>query len=376
MTLLTINAGSSSVRLGVYELRDGVAREALRARHTLAKDFDRAEVLTASLAGFGEPVAILHRVVIGDVGDEVALRIDADVERGIEAMNPRAPLHNPAALSWIQAARSLFPRAVPIAVFDTGFFAGLPEAATEYAIPIEYRRDHGIRRRGSHGLAHRALWRRWCAARPDLPRGGRLISAQLGSGASIAAVHQGAPRDTSMGFSPLEGLVMATRCGDFDPGALLYLLQAEGVPLDELAHALSFRSGLAGLAESDARIDRLIESDRPESKLAIDVYVHRLRRYLGAYLNVLSGADGIVFGGGVGENVPGIRERALENMEWCGVLLDREANRSTVAVEGRISRRDSAVEVWVVPVDEEAEMVEGSIPLLPGVTGLHRDPRR
>ncbi len=360
MSLLTVNSGSSSARLAGHSVSGEEVRELFRRRHSLAEGLDPRETLARAMSEHGSPAAILHRVVVGGEPGQLAVRIDAEVERGIEAATPRAPLHNPVALEWIRAARAEFPDSDAIALFDTGFFAALPRAATEYALPAEYRQTHGIRRCGFHGLAHRALWRSWSRHRPDLERGGRILTLQLGSGASITALDRGVPRDTSMGYTPLEGLVMATRSGDVDPGALLHLIQHGGIDPAELGRALSTRSGLLGLSESDDRIDALMAASRPEARLAVDVYLHRIHRYVGAFLHLLGGIDGVVFGGGVGENSPEVRARVVKALSWCGAELDEEANRAAVGREGRISRRSSKIDVWVIPVDEATEMIDSA----------------
>lgn len=302
--------------------------------------------------------AVAHRVVHGGTKLTAPCVIDAAVEAEIERLAALAPLHNPRALIWLRACRALLGKAVAqVAVFDTGFYAALPEVARSYALPQQLAQNHGLRRYGFHGIAHQAMWRRWRHLRPDIAKGGRVISLQLGAGCSITAIADGAPQDTSMGFSPLEGLVMATRSGDLDPGLLLYLLREGSMTVDELDRLLNKESGLRGMAgESDMR--KLLVSNEPAAQLAVELYCYRARKYVGAYLAVLGGADAIIFGGGVGEHAPEIRERILAGMEWAGIVLDRERNHAAVGAEACISRDDSRVTVWAIAVDESQLLAE------------------
>jgi acetate kinase len=303
VNVLVVNAGSSSVRLTSF-----------RSQNRQDLHLEQEAVPEQALAQLGKPDLCAHRVVHGGEKLTAPTRIDAAVEDEIARLAPLAPLHNPAALHWIKVAREVF--GVPqVAVFDTAFFAQLPAAAATYALPRELCAQWGIRRFGFHGLAHQAMWRAWCKLRPELPDGGRVITLQLGSGCSAAAIDRGRPLDTSMGFSPLEGLMMATRAGDLDPGLLLQL----GAQMN-LEPILNHQSGLAGLAGHGGDMRAILAANDDASRLAIDVYCHRVRKYIGAYLAVLGGADGIVFGGGVGEHASLIRERITSGFDWAGKL--------------------------------------------------------
>jgi acetate kinase len=216
-----------------------------------------------------------------------------------------------------------------------------------------------LRRFGFHGLAHQAMWRAWRESQPERARGGRLISLQLGSGCSAAAIASGSPLDTSMGFSPLEGLVMATRAGDLDPGLLLHLQQVAGVGLAELAELLSQRAGLCGLAGHGGDLRAIFADGGEAARLAVDVYCHRARKYVGAYLALLGGVDAVVFGGGVGEHQPEIRARILAGMAWAGIEIDDAANQKVIGASGKISRGE--VDVAVVAVDEAAVILEQAL---------------
>jgi len=314
----------------------------------------------------GEPVmAVAHRVVHGGGRLVRPCLVDAAVEREIERMAALAPLHNPSALEWIRVCRSVLGGRVPqLAVFDTAFFADLPEVAGTYALPCALVAKHGLKRYGFHGIAHQAMWRRWAALRPDIPRGGRVISLQLGAGCSVTAIRDGQPLDTSMGFSPLEGLVMATRSGDVDPGLLLYLQRAEGLTPDRLERLLYQESGLLGIAGASADMRALLASPEPGARLAVALYCYRARKYVGSYLAVLGGADAILFGGGVGENAPEIRSRTLEGMAWAGIQLDSTRNRAAVGTSAALHAPDSKTEIHVTPVDEAAMLAEEAIALI------------
>ncbi|GBE58028.1 acetate kinase [bacterium BMS3Abin01] len=356
-SLLTINAGSSSVRLALYEYRDDRLELVARARHDGVDEADAAllrEFLGASATDVGR---VVHRVVYGGSRLGEACVIDEQVERDIERLKPIAPLHNPLALRWVRACRKVFGGDVTqVAVFDTAFFAALPEVASTYALPRTLCREFGLRRHGFHGIAHSVMLRQWRTARPDLSAAGKVITIQLGSGCSITAVDGGQARDTSMGFSPLEGLVMATRSGDLDPGLITYLQRHAGKTLEDIDHLLNEESGLKGISEQSGDMRVLLESEDAAARLAVDIYCYRVRKYTGAYLAVLGGADGVVFGGGVGENSPAVRRKILEGMDWLGISLDQDLNERAVGMDAAISASGSRIEVRVVCVDESAEM--------------------
>lgn len=366
LRLVAINTGSASVKLDAVAY-DGRRLQPLHAARYESSRCDPDAVLQDFLSLIDRPEALVHRVVHG--GDElVASRlVDGATETAVEALAPLAPLHNPVALRWIRAARALID--VPqVAVFDTAFYGGMPAVAKHYALPQPLAAASQLHRYGFHGIAHRAMWQRWRDLRPDLPGGGRVITIQLGGGSSITAIRDGVPADTSMGFSPSEGLMMATRCGDIDPGAVLHLLKLNGAtpaaaqddrPADaveaavaRVARLLNAESGLLGVSGKSADMRDLIDDDGASSRFAVELYCYRLRKYIGAYLAALGGAEGIVFGGGIGEHAPRVRSEALAGLHWCGVHLNVEANRRAVGGEARISDDDSPIDVHVVPVDE------------------------
>ena len=295
--------------------------------------------------------------------------IDTAVEQEIERLGALAPLHNPTALRWIRACREVFGTDVEqVAVFDTAFYSHLPDVAATYALPRELCQRHGLRRYGFHGIAHAALWERWQEIVGAGRAAERVISLQLGAGCSITAIDQGIAVETSMGFSPLEGLMMATRAGDVDPGLLIHLQRALGMTVDEVEQLLNHDSGLLGVSGLSGDMQRLLESDLPDARLAVDVYCHRARKYVGAYLAVLGGADTILFGGGVGENSPEVRSKILQGLEFAGVRLNESANARSIGQEACISVPSAVPQVWVIPVDEAAVIARAVL----SVTDAHR----
>jgi acetate kinase len=368
MIVMTVNTGSTSVKLAAFRpaAAAGEARappRRLAAQHLTAGGLDPAAALRGFLAQLEDrPETVVHRVVHGGTRFTGPTLLDEDARRALADLSDLAPLHNPVALRWIDAAREACGAGVThVAAFDTSFFTTLPRVAAEYALPPDLGTELGIRRYGFHGLAHEAMWRRWCELEPQLPDGGRLITLQLGGGCSMAALAQGRPRDTSMGFSPLEGLMMATRSGDVDAAIVPYLERRLGVSSERVLEMLNERSGLAGVAGSAADPHALLADGSERARLAVELYCYRARKYLGAYLAVLGSCDGIAFGGGVGEHVPEVRARILSGLEWAGIELDPAANEAARGSESRISGARSRVGVRVIPVDEELLMVRAAL---------------
>ncbi|HEX2501430.1 MAG TPA: acetate/propionate family kinase, partial [Methylomirabilota bacterium] len=285
--------------------------------------------------------AVGHRVVHGGARFTEAILIDADVLEAIEALEALAPLHNAPSLAGIRAARAALGSDVPmVAVFDTAFHAAMPEHAYRYAIPHELAVKHGIRRYGFHGLAYRSVLARYAELAGTPLEGTTLVALHLGNGCSAAAIKEGRSIDTSMGLTPLEGLVMETRSGDVDPALIGYLARVEGVPAPEVERWLNERAGLLGLSGQSRDMRDLLahEQGDPRARLAVDVFCHRARKYLGAYLAFLGGADAVVFSGGIGEHAPEVRTRICAGMEWCGLVLDAERNAAAVGREHRVTR--------------------------------------
>ena len=310
---------------------------------------------------------IVHRVVHGGSHFYEPLVVTSEIMLALEKLSPLAPLHNPQALAVMRASQvMLTKKALSIAVFDTAFFRNLP-AYTGYALPEILLKQHGIQRFGFHGLAHRFMIQHYCVLNTAHVQQRRIISFQLGNGCSVTASQDGKPVDTSMGFTPLEGLMMATRAGDIDPGLLIYLLK-NGHQLDALEDLLQHHSGLLGIAKSTANMQQLLtmqDSDE-NAKLAIDMFCYRARKYLGAYMTVLNGVDAILFGGGIGEHSAEIRQRICVNMAWCGLLLDDKRNQLASysgghvakCTETLISSEASSVRIYVISVNEELVMAE------------------
>jgi acetate kinase len=363
MIVLTLNSGSTSVKLAVYDTAASGAPARLETEHHSGAAIDARAVLSGFLQKLRSPPDVVaHRVVHGGTRFSKPIVIDDEAVAEIGKLSELAPLHNPKALEWIDVARAVcHAGTAQVAVFDTAFFTGLPRRAAQYAIPPRFAVEHAVRRYGFHGLAHEAMWRRWCELYPKLTGGGRLITVQLGGGCSITAVENGQAVENSMGFSPLEGLVMATRSGDVDPSILPYLQKRLSVTSEQLVEMLNRESGLAGVSGKTGNPSELLADGTEQSRFAVDLYCYRLRKYIGAYFAVLGGCDGIVFGGGVGEHVPEVRERALEGMAaWAGVELDPAANRAARGAEAAIHSSRSKVPVHVIPVDEELVMVRAA----------------
>ncbi len=308
--------------------------------------------------------AVGHRVVHGGERFSAPVIVDGDVESEIERLGELAPLHNPPCLAGIRSARAFFGDRVPmVAVFDTAFHRTLLPEARWYAIPRELAERHEIRRYGFHGIAHSSMAEEFATAVGKPLEELRLVTLQLGNGCSAAAVRYGASVDTSMGFTPLEGLVMGTRSGDIDPSVVAFLSEREGVSPRVVEDWLNHRSGLLGVSGRTNDMRELLAADREgddRARLAVDMFCLRVRKYLGAYLAVLEGADAVLFGGGIGEGSPEVRERVCRGMEWCGLRLSPERNRSAAGVlPGKavcISEDGSKPSVYAVGGDEETRI--------------------
>jgi acetate kinase len=366
MIILTINSGSTSVKWAAYDAAASGQPQRIGGGHSSEDE----AASHAALRGFlgtlpRKPDAVAHRVVHGGTEFTRPVLIDASVIAEIDSLSELAPLHNPTALRWITAAQEACGPNVPqVAAFDTAFFAGLPRVAGEYALSASVGVAHGVRRYGFHGLAHEAMSDRWRQLQPGLQAAGRLITLQLGGGCSVAALLAGRPLDISMGFSPLEGLVMATRAGDIDAAVVPYLQRRLGKTSDEIIRQLNEAAGLSGISGTSPDLGVLLASADLQCQFAVELYCYRARKYIGAYMTVLGGCDGIVFGGGVGEHVPAVRERILSGMQWAGVELDIDANEQARGKELRISASNSRVAVHVIPVDEEHQLVAAALAVL------------
>jgi len=311
------------------------------------------------IASLADIDAVGHRVVHGGEHFRRSMLISEEVRRQIEDMIELAPLHNPHNLSAIQAARTALGEGVPqVAVFDTAFHHTLPDHAYLYAIPYSLYRRHGVRRYGFHGTSHRYVAHRYWRLTGASREHSRLITLHLGNGCSACAISGGASIDTSMGFTPLEGLVMGTRSGDIDPAIVEFIAHKEGLRLAEVDGLLNKQSGLLGISglTNDMRdlLAEATEHDDRRASLAIRIFAYRARKYIGAYLAAMGGADAIVFTGGIGENSPRVRAMICDGLQWMGLVLDANSNESLAGgLEGRISTAESRLGAWVIPTDEE-----------------------
>lgn len=367
--VLVVNAGSSSLKLSVVD--NGSDRPLAAAELPAPRSAIDHDALADVLAGLPHANATGHRIVHGGTRFHAAVRIDASVRAELERLTDLAPLHQPKSLAALDAVTEALPDVPAVACFDTAFHATLPAAAATYALPRRLRERFGLRRYGFHGLSHAYAARRATALlAPGGPPPRRIVTCHLGAGASLAAVADGRCLDTTMGFTPLEGLVMATRSGTVDPGLLLWLLEREeGLRERELAEVLEHESGLLGLAgTADMRevLDRAGRGDE-DAKLARDVYIHRLRQGIGAMTASLGGLDALVFTGGVGERAPEIRERAAEGLGHLGVVLDPDRNAAATGdLDAEIGAAGASVRTVVVAAREDLEIARQVVALLAG----------
>lgn len=316
--------------------------------------------------------AVGHRVVHGGERFRASVGIDASVIQEIEDCVELAPLHNPANLKGIRAAREALGEGVPqVAVFDTAFHASIPETSYLYGIPYQYYRRFKVRRYGFHGTSHRYVAYRYRKLM-GLPRDRvRIVTLHLGNGASACAIREGSSLDTSMGFTPLEGLLMGTRAGDLDPSVLEYLSHKEGMTLDELVTMLNKQSGLLGISGltgdmRDLQAELAEHRDR-RARLAIDIFCYRARKYIGAYLAAMGGADAVVFTGGIGENSPDVRQSICAGLEWAGVELDSARNRAAVGGQtGPVGPDGTPLMPWVIPTNEELLIARDTVRVVEG----------
>ncbi len=407
MKALVINSGSSSLKYKLIDMAgervlaegliERIGQEESRVRQVhyppgrqaprrsldrrpLA-DHDRAMALIIEflvsrpqgvIADPAEIGVIGHRVVHGGEDFRQPVLIDRRVIEVIEANSHLAPLHNPAGLAGIRTALAAFPRVPQVAVFDTAFHQTISPPVFLYALPYAFYREHGIRRYGFHGTSHRFVTHQAAALLGKPVSGVNLITLHLGNGSSVTAVRAGRSVDTSMGLTPLDGVVMGTRCGSIDPSIPAFLLERCGMSLEEMNRALSHQSGLKGICGlSDLRDlhARMDQGDR-RARLAWEMLIHSYRRYLGAYLVVLGRVDAVVFTAGIGENDWQVRREVCRDLEGLGIELDQERNQELVGgAAGEVSRSSSPVKVLVVPTDEELEIARQAVSVVEGGSG-------
>lgn len=385
--LLTFNPGSSTIKLGLYRFADGapvrfgggaIDLRDMPLRLRISEEGRKEEIpikaeVTDDLHGVvaevldwlkhhfpsGEITGVGHRVVHGgDVFTGPAL-ITEEVEQKIAELTPLAPLHQPKSLRLIRAVRKLWPDIPQTASFDTAFHQHQSDVVRRFAIPRDLF-DEGIKRYGFHGLSYAFIARRLKAEAPDLAKG-KVVVAHLGSGASLCALDGGVSRDTSMGFSTLDGIPMATRCGALDPGVLLHLLEERSMRLSDLDDMLYHRSGLLGLSDISADSRDLIESDDPRATEALQVFAHRIAQTVASLATTLGGLDGIVFTAGIGEHQPSVREMVCRHLGWLGLAIDGDANAASTP---RIESAASKIAVLVLPTDEEQVIAEEALAVL------------
>lgn len=389
MYILIINSGSSSIKYQLFQKNSDApvcrglierigqngsvithhlynnGREEVVKLEQLVKDHqDGMQILAALLTRPdiavikrpGDIGTVGHRVVHGGETLTAATVITVDVKEKIKALYPLAPLHNPGHIKGIEVAEQMFPKAVQVAVFDTAFHQTLPEKAYRYAIPENFYKDEGIRAYGFHGISHQYVSGE-AIKYLGMPAA-KLVTIHLGNGCSIAAVDKGRCLDTSMGLTPLDGLVMGTRSGSIDPSVLIYLEQQKGHKMDAIGNLLINKSGMLGLTGfSDMRdISRLYQKGDQGAKLAYDLYTYRIKKYIGAYAAALNGLDAIVFTAGVGENDPLTRELVCTDLDILGISIDREKNRANTKGMRDLSAANASIPILVIPANEELEI--------------------
>lgn len=376
-SVLALNSGSSSIKFGLFDISAtepallckglldkhedkprlavrGPAGEDLFEKRTEGTDADGGHLFADVLAfiedhfGKGSLRAVGHRVVHGGPDYSGPIELTDDVCAKLEALTPLAPLHQPRCLEPVRTVSAIRPALTQIACFDTAFHHGLMPPASRFAIPRRYE-ERGVRRYGFHGLSFEYVAGRLAGIAPQLVTK-RTVIAHLGNGASLCALRNGHSVDTTMGLTPLDGLVMGTRCGTIDPGVLLYLLQHESMSVDDLQHLLYHESGLLGVSGIASDMRTLLASGEPAAREAIDLFVFRAAQEVAVMANTLGGLDGLVFTGGIGEHAGEIRSQIGERLAWLGVRIDAAAND---AARERINAGDSTVDVLVIPTNEE-----------------------
>ncbi len=354
MRILVVNAGSSSLKLSVLDDDD-----TLIVAHDLPAPGGSVDtqLIDRTIRESPDVDAVGHRIVHGGTAFTEPVIIDDDVVTRLAALTDLAPLHQPKSLQALDTVSRLLSEVPAVACFDTAFHACMPEAATTYPLPGEWRTRWGLRRFGFHGLSHAYASRRACEILVRSPEETRMVTCHLGAGASLAAVQDGRSVDTTMGFTPLDGLVMATRSGSVDPGLVLWLEEHAGMPPAELAATLEHRSGLLALAGTpDMRAILAAEkAGAQDARLAVEVYLHRLRAGIAAMAAAMGGLDALVFTGGVGENAPSIRQRAAEGLQFLGVEVDPDRNRAT-GDDGNIGSNNASVNTLVIAAREDLQI--------------------
>ncbi len=397
MKILVLNCGSSSIKYKLFEMtskevlaQGGIEKIGLKGsflkltlpngekivlekdipEHTAGVEFI-FQTLTSeqygALKSLDELNAVGHRMVHGGERFSESVLLNKEVLEAFTACNDLAPLHNPANLKGVNAVTALLPNLPQVGVFDTAFHQTMPDYAYMYAIPHELYEKYGVRRYGFHGTSHRYVSQRVCEFLGIKAEGTKIITCHVGNGGSISAIKDGKCVDTSMGLTPLEGLMMGTRSGDIDAGAVTFIMDKEGLNTTGVSNLLNKKSGLLGVSgvSSDMReIQAAVDAGNKKATLAQKMYFYRIRKYIGAYAAALGGVDIIVFTGGVGENVNACRQVACEGLEFMGVKLNKELNKTIHGNEAIISTPDSKVKVVVIPTDEELMIATDTLNIL------------
>ena len=397
MKVLVLNCGSSSIKYKLFDMtsgevmaQGGIEKIGLPGAFLKLTDKDgKKVVLEKEIPGHKEGIefilsiltdktygcikeyneidAVGHRVVHGGEKFASSVKIDRDVINKVLECSDLAPLHNPANLKGIDAMEALIPGIPQVAVFDTAFHQTMPAKAYMYGLPYEMYTKYGVRRYGFHGTSHRYVSRRACEILGVPYEEQKIITAHVGNGGSIAAVDHGKCVDTSMGLTPVEGLLMGTRCGDVDAGALSFIMEKEGLDGHGLSDLINKKSGVAGLVggSSDMRdLEAAVEAGDERATMVLDVYNYRIKKYIGAYAAAMNGVDIILFTGGVGENQADMREAFCNGLDYLGVSLDKAKNNTVRGDEAIISTPDSKVTVCVIPTDEELMIAKDTMALV------------
>ena len=396
MKVLVLNCGSSSIKYKLFDMdhkaviaQGGIEKIGLKdsflkltlpngekkvlekdiPEHTVGVEFILQTLTSAEygvVKSMDEIGAVGHRMVHGGEKFSQSVLLTPEVLEAFAACNDLAPLHNPANLKGVHAISAILPHVPQVGVFDTAFHQSMPDYAYMYAVPYELYQKYGVRRYGFHGTSHRYVSKRVCEFLGVNPEGQRIITCHIGNGGSITAIKDGKSVDTSMGLTPLEGLMMGTRSGDIDAGAVTYIMEKEGLDAAGLSNLLNKKSGVMGIfgESSDMRdLEAAVAAGNPRARLAENMYFYRIKKYIGAYAAALGGVDIIVFTGGVGENQASARWGACEGLEFMGIKLDAEKNKVR-GEEAVISTDDSKVKVVVIPTDEELMIASDTMAIL------------
>ena len=397
MKILVLNCGSSSIKYKLFEMetkevlaQGGIEKIGLTGsflkltlpngekkilekdipEHTVGVEFIFQTLTSAeygALKSLDELDAVGHRMVHGGERFSQSVILNKEVLDAFTACNDLAPLHNPANLKGVNAVSALLPNIPQVGVFDTAFHQTMPAHAYMYAVPYELYEKYGVRRYGFHGTSHRYVSQRVCEYLGIPVEGSRIITCHVGNGGSISAVKDGKCIDTTMGLTPLEGLMMGTRSGDIDGGAVTFIMEKEGLNATGISNLLNKKSGVLGISgvSSDMReVTAAANSGNERARLALDMYFYRIKKYIGAYAAAMGGVDVILFTGGVGENQADCREAACSGLDYMGVKVDHAVNNATRGEEAIISATDSKVKVVVIPTDEEMMIASDTMALL------------